>query len=97
MKWYHFLAYMSLKEYPPNEEGDAPGLYLTVLVPDHCLSSYCVSSVHTCDTSRIIREAPGNGADLPGSRKGRKTSRKLNIPITIFFTVHFLCVYTVPT
>ena len=21
-------------------------------------------------TSRIIREAPGNGADLPGSRKG---------------------------
>ena len=31
---------------------------------------------HTCDTSGIIREAPGNGADLPGSRKGRKTSRK---------------------
>ena len=40
---------------------------------------------HTCDTSQIIREAPGNGADLPDSRKGCKTSRKLNIPITIFF------------
>ena len=44
-----------------------------------------LSDFHTCDTSRIIREAPGNGADLPDSRKGRKTSRKLNIPITFFF------------
>ena len=49
---------------------------------------------HTCDTSRIIWEASGNGADLPGSRKGRKTSRKLNIPITIFFHCPlFACIY----
>ena len=51
----------------------------------HCFCIPLSGRQHTCDTSRVIREAPGNGADLPGSRKGRKTSRKLNIPVTSFF------------
>ena len=57
------------------------------LLPQHVYRSPYDGSIfmHTCDTSRIIREAPGNGADLPGSRKGRKTSRKSNIPVTSFF------------
>ena len=45
--------------------------------------------IHTCDSSRIVREDPGNEDHIPASRKASRISRMLNFPIIFFFqTVH---------
>ena len=40
--------------------------------------------MHTCDTSRIVREAPEFEPHLPHSRAGNAISRILNFAIMIF-------------
>ena len=44
----------------------------------------CFSHCHTCDSSRIVREDPGNEDHIPASRKASRISRMLNFPIIFF-------------
>ena len=39
---------------------------------------------HTCDSSRIVWEDPGNEDHIPASRKASRISRMLNFPIIFF-------------
>ena len=48
-----------------------------------------ITGKHTCDSSRIVWEAPGNEDHLPASRKASRISRMLNFPIIFFQTVRF--------
>ena len=68
---------------------------LVVLSPAQLL--FFNTSWLSWDTSQIIREAHGNGADLLGSRKGRKLPEAEFSNNIFFWTVHFLCIYMVLT